>query len=93
MSAPVESYDYKEITDDLCQSLRDRAFQRGEQVRIRSGTLTEMLAQGSNITTARERADAAVVAIEVQALKVEGEIAVAQAKLRYLDHLYQNAGI
>lgn len=88
----AESFDFKEITVELCGLLRDRAFQRSEQVRLRCDVLTSMLEQGSNITTAREQADAAVASIEQQALKVEGEIAVCQAKLRYLDHLYLHGG-
>lgn len=88
-----ESFDYLEITTQLCDLHRDRAFQRGEQVKIRCATLDEMIAQGANITTARERADAAVASIESQALRIEGEIAVALAKLRYLDHLYALKGL
>ena len=79
--------DYGQVTDALCDLLRDRGFIRGEQVRVRCSTLDEMIAQGSNITTARERADSATADFERQALRVEGEIAVCQARLRFLDHL------
>lgn len=80
-------YDYRAITDALVELHRDRAFQRGEQAAAYCRTLDEQIVQGANITTARERATAASVDLDVQALRVEGEIAACQAKLRYLDHL------
>lgn len=84
-----EVYDYRALTDQLCELYRDRAYMRGQQVQNRTRTLMDAIAQGANITSAREQADAAAADLERDALKVEGEIAAVLAKLRYLDHMHR----
>lgn len=86
-STSAAVYDYRAVTDLLCDLYRDRAFLRGQQIQVRTSALTEAIQQGANITSAREQADAASSDLERDALKVEGEIACCHAQLRYLDYM------
>jgi len=77
-----------EVTNKLAEVLTDLSFVKEAEVRARTETTRNLLAdQSLNVTTVRERANDAAMEFTLQAIKLQGEADALRLALSHYDRI------